>query len=90
MLTDVEEVVVKELKGLCGSCMHAFDCVYRKTSDKVVIQCEVFEDGDTGTTVDNRAAGEIVLRGLCLNCNKNRFCHLPKKTSGVWHCEEYE
>lgn len=85
MLSDVQEIVTRELSGLCGSCNHYDGCVYRKNSDKVVIQCEVFED--SGGTLDT---AEVVLKGLCLNCSKAPLCHLPKQTSGVWHCEEYE
>ena len=87
MLACVEELVIKELNGLCGSCVHAEDCVYRRNSPKVVIQCEEFEsvgaDGE-GT------GGTSTVSGLCLNCSKNQFCTLPKEISGVWHCEEYE
>ena len=88
MLSDIEAVVIKELSGLCGSCVHARDCVYRKNSQKVVIQCEVFEaigEAETGQSIGNTS-----MKGLCLNCNKAHFCHLPKEASGVWHCEEYE
>ena len=86
MFADIEEIVVRELGGLCHSCAHHDTCVYRLSTDKVVIQCEVFES----------SAAEIVLddcfpeKGLCLNCNKRQSCHLPKQASGVWHCEEYE
>lgn len=85
MLTDIEAVVTKELSGLCGSCVHAEDCVYRKSSTKVVIQCEVFESvGEAGSV------GNTSVKGLCTNCSKTHFCHLPREASGVWHCEEYE
>jgi hypothetical protein len=87
MLSDIEEIVVKELGGLCTSCVHFDECVYRKTSDKVVIQCEVFENSE-GSPVER--IDRTLVRGLCLNCSKNRFCHLPREASGVWHCEEYE
>lgn len=87
MLSDIEEIVVKELGGLCRSCVHHDGCVYRKSSDKVVIQCEVFESsgGIVAEQIDRTLVG-----GLCLNCSKKYFCHLPKEASGVWHCEEYE
>ena len=86
MLPDIEEIVMKELNGLCGSCIHLGDCVYHRRSDKLVIQCELFE-----SRVESVASVEDVpLKGLCLNCSKAPFCHLLKETSGVWHCEEYE
>ena len=87
-LSDIEAVVIKELSGLCGSCVHAEGCMYRQSANKVVIQCEVFEsigDAEAGQSVGNASA-----KGLCLNCIKAHFCHLPKEASGVWHCEEYE
>ena len=87
MLAEIEEIVYKELNGLCGSCIHFRYCVYRKNSKKVVIQCEVFEN--CGNEIDESAV-VTSLRGLCLNCNKNHFCRLPKEAAGVWHCEEYE
>ena len=87
MLGGVEELVIKELSGLCKSCVHAEDCVYRKNSLKVVIQCEEFES--VGTAANDRN-GNSAVPGLCLNCSKNQFCTLPKEISGVWHCEEYE
>ena len=88
MLTDIEEVVIKELGGLCESCVHSANCVYRKNSQKVVIQCEVFETiGEAGS---DHSIGSTSVKGLCSNCNKNHLCHLPKEASGVWHCEEYE
>lgn len=88
MLPDIEEMFVKELSGLCASCAHHQGCVYRKNSTRIVIQCEVFESTvAVGERVHGGANG---LKGLCLNCSKNRFCHLPKEASGVWQCEEYE
>lgn len=84
----IEDIVVKELTGLCGSCAHYEKCIYRKNSAKVIIQCEVFESlrGDH----DQYQVTGMPEKGLCLNCSKNRCCHLPKAATGVWHCEEYE
>ena len=87
MLSDIEEIVVKELGGLCTSCVHFNECVYRKSSNKVVIQCEVFESPEDSSA---EHIDHALVRGLCLNCSKHRFCHLPREASGVWHCEEYE
>lgn len=88
MLTAIEEVVIKTPTGLCESCVHAEHCVYRRNATKAVIECEVFESADDA--VRQLSAGGDALRGLCLNCSKNYVCSLPKKVSGVWHCEEYE
>jgi hypothetical protein len=51
-----------------------------------VIQCEVFDYAGHSIRGDHSAEP----KGLCLNCSKRHFCQLPKETSGVWHCEEYE
>jgi len=88
MLADIEEIVIKELSGLCGSCIHFEGCMYRKNSEKVVIQCEVFESFHEAS--GKNSVNNPPLKGLCLNCSKNHFCHLPKEVTGVWHCEEYE
>lgn len=88
MLADIEEMMVKEMNGLCGSCVHFDECVYRKNSTKVIIQCEVFESVRTNGIKTRHE--DAPLRGLCLNCSRNQVCHLPKEPTGVWHCEEYE
>lgn len=85
MLPDIEEIVKRELGRLCPSCIHREGCVFLQRSEKVVIQCEQFEVRDSAAMTN-----EIPVKGLCLNCDKAPFCHLPKETSGVWHCEEYE
>lgn len=88
MLPDIEDLVSKELIGLCGSCVHFDGCVYRKNSQRIVIQCEVFESV-TGAT-KGIPAKQNPVKGLCVNCSRNHFCHLPREASGVWQCEEYE
>jgi hypothetical protein len=83
MFADIEELVARELGGLCPSCIHNEGCAFRIRSEKVVIQCGQFESETT--TVSSTPE-----KGLCLNCSKAAYCHLPKEPSGVWHCEEYE
>ncbi len=85
MLPDIEELVTKELGGLCNTCVHRTGCLFRQRSERVVIQCEQFEAWPLDV-----AARNLPARGLCLNCAKAAVCHLPKEPSGVWHCEEYE
>jgi hypothetical protein len=48
----------------------------------------VFESGQE--EMDENPATNTPLKGLCSNCLKSHYCHLPKKQSGVWHCGEYE
>lgn len=88
MLPDIEAIVISELAGLCHSCVHHDGCVYRMNARKIVIQCEVFESAGSSAFV--RSDESKPARGLCTNCSKRHFCHLPRETSGVWHCEEYE
>jgi len=85
MIPDIEDIVVREMSGLCGSCLHRDGCVYRMSTTKQVIQCEVYESTGAISADDN-----IPKKGLCLNCVKSQNCQLPKPASGVWHCEAYE
>lgn len=81
--TMIEDLVDKELKGLCNNCIHASDCIYYKTSTKTIIQCELYH-------IDEDGRQEIqVLMGLCKNCDQAHNCTLPGKRHGVWHCNEY-
>jgi hypothetical protein len=75
----------KVLQGLCTNCASAEHCSYRKATDKIIIQCEIFE-------LNNLVAQESVLPrpgGLCASCVHAAFCQLPGRNVGVWHCEEY-
>jgi hypothetical protein len=85
MQTDniIENIVTRELKALCGSCIHQHDCVYHKTSTRAIIQCELFELDkeqmpDPGLTL-----------GLCTNCDHANHCTLPARKSGAWRCDEF-
>ena len=81
----IEDMVVREFKGLCSTCLHVDSCAYSKRkSDKIVIQCEMFE-------VDNdNPSGESTPEGLCKNCDLARFCRLPGRKTGTWHCNEFQ
>jgi hypothetical protein len=86
MLTHVsiETLLQNELQGLCTNCVNTAHCSYRKATDKIIIQCELFE-------LNNPVVHESVsgLGGLCANCATAVFCQLPGRNVGVWHCEEY-
>jgi hypothetical protein len=41
----IEDLVVREVKGLCATCVHTNDCLFHKTATKKIIQCELFELG---------------------------------------------
>ena len=87
MLPEIEDIIIKEINGLCGSCVHFEGCAYRLSTGKMIIQCEVFECGNDQPI---KRPEDASLKGLCVNCSKSPVCHLPKDASGVWHCEEYE
>ena len=79
----IEDIVVRELKGLCSTCFHFDSCAYSKRQpDKAVIQCEMFE-------ID-KESGENPTEGLCRNCDLAKHCRLPGRRLGTWHCNEFQ
>jgi hypothetical protein len=82
--------------GICFTCIHFADCMFRKRSQTPVFQCNEFEFSDVplpeASITQTKEIEEIfiVRKGLCQNCSKNKTCTLPGHESGVWHCEEYE
>ena len=79
----IEEIVARELKTLCCTCAHFEDCVYRKTTSKAVIQCELFE------VADDESYGPTPPAGLCSTCDHADYCKLPGRKDGVWRCDEF-
>ncbi len=88
MLTQesIELLLENELFGLCASCTKAEACSYRKATEKIIIQCQLYE-----VTIEADAPASVTSkpRGLCMNCALARVCQLPDRSVGVWHCEEY-
>jgi hypothetical protein len=81
----IQEIVVKELKGLCSSCVHLTTCGYfKRNSHKVVIQCELFEVDEVVALPQN------VPDGLCKTCDLAAACRLPGRKMGTWHCNEFQ
>jgi hypothetical protein len=87
------------LVGLCVTCNNAETCVFRKRRGCDALHCETFDNfvstngGRRVTTVveiPRPAADTVGLKGLCVNCAHASDCKLPRPTSGVWHCGEYE
>jgi hypothetical protein len=83
----IEEIITGELIGLCSTCAHEATCVYRKQSEKKIIQCEMFEI-QIGN--DRRTKSNMDIRDLCSSCIKSSGCIYPKAPSGVWRCVAYE
>jgi hypothetical protein len=79
----LEELVARELKDLCMSCVHAPDCAYRQAATKAVIQCEMFEYGQKDAQLIPQA------QGLCSTCDHSGYCKLPGRIDGVWRCDEF-
>lgn len=77
----IEELIENEVKGLCGTCTHAANCVYLKTARKQIIQCELYELDVTFS--------DIPPSGLCRSCDHSTTCKLPGRVFGVWHCNEF-
>ena len=85
--TIVDEMLARELTGLCRSCDQFENCVFRKKEKRIVIYCELFNsDQDNANALADR---KIVNLGLCSNCDNVSHCKLPRSAGGVWHCEEY-
>lgn len=80
----IEEIIVRELRGLCASCARAEGCLYHNTSLKVIIQCDMFDDALTGD------ASAHPLQGLCRTCDHSSYCKLPGRKHGVWRCNEFQ
>jgi len=81
----IEDMVVREFRSLCSTCLHIDSCVYsRRRSDKVIIQCEMFEVDDDNLSGDNTPTG------LCKNCDLAANCRLPGRKTGTWHCNEFQ
>jgi hypothetical protein len=79
----IEDVIISEVKGLCGTCAHADNCFYYKTALKAIIQCELFELDNTSR------AGLSSPKGLCKTCDLATRCKLPGRVQGLWHCNEF-
>jgi hypothetical protein len=79
----IEQLVAKELKSLCTTCMHTHECVFMKASTRAIIQCELFQlDLDQEYILD-------APKGLCKTCDNASVCKLPGRREGLWHCNEF-
>jgi hypothetical protein len=103
-----EPVMSKKLEyeGICGACINAIHCVFLKTADGPIIQCEEFDSFPTvtrkiGVVGSSKNVGDCSVtplqeadttkfKGLCVNCKNRAECAFPKPEGGVWRCEEYE
>lgn len=81
----IEHLIQHELKGLCTNCAFVSHCSYRKATDKIIIQCELYQ---LSPALDAPKPASTQL-GLCVNCCNADTCKLPGRHTGIWHCEEY-
>ena len=85
MQRTVIDIAVREVKGLCSTCLHVNDCAYfKRTLDKIVNQCELFEVDSNDRSVENTP------KGLCRNCDLASHCRLGGRKVGTWHCNEFQ
>lgn len=82
----IEYLIQHELKGRCTSCAYEDRCTYRKNTDKVVIQCELYQSRDAIGVLEHM----VKPSGLCMSCCSADACGLPQKNEGIWHCKSYE
>jgi hypothetical protein len=80
----IEDIITRELRGLCVSCAHADRCIYHKDSLKLVIQCEMFDLDQASRPTPQP------LQGLCRTCDHAPYCKLPGRKNGVWRCNEFQ
>jgi hypothetical protein len=78
----IEQLIIKEVKGLCSGCSNSGACIYEKVAIKQVIQCELFE-------LDADPQPSATAKGLCKSCDNASVCKLPGRNDGVWHCYEF-
>ena len=88
-----------EARGICATCEHASDCIYRANSSGTILQCEEFQmplprPTDPPVSVrprptSNDGKHSTKFLGLCSNCDNRETCTYTKPEGGVWRCEEY-
>lgn len=81
--TIIENIVIRELKALCGACIYQDECIHRKTSTRAIIQCELFK-----LNHEHRVDSHSKI-GLCSSCDHADHCTLPGRKQGVWRCREF-
>ncbi len=87
---------------LCAACVHGETCNLREMPTTPIHECNEYDDGalvvahDTAAllsvtvAVTSEAAAPKGHLGLCMNCDHEATCKLPRSAGGVWHCEEYQ
>lgn len=81
--SQIEQMVSRELKGICTNCAHTNTCIYYKSATKMIIQCELYEF--TGSAMNLEPP-----KGLCCTCDSSPNCKLVGRLFGVWTCNDYK
>ncbi len=83
-----------EVNDLCCICAYAKECMYRGTTERPKLFCELFDvdvnaiaEGVQPTERTNDTADPVA--GLCCNCENRPTCTIRMTKGNVWHCEEY-
>ncbi len=90
------QVPMTEEPGICPSCDNSPTCVYLKAHGGVVTYCEEYfgvsatEPQRPVRKAETRNIQAQQVKGLCVNCEKNKTCGYARPAEGIWHCEEYE
>ena len=82
----IEDLLQHELKGLCTTCGLASKCFYRKETNKIIIQCELYQLSEAPVVPQE----VLAQRSLCTSCSKADTCQLQGRHMGIWRCEAYE
>lgn len=82
----LETLLQNELRALCTDCVHAEGCSYRRSTKKIIVQCESYAAGGQAGVMH---AAPDVSQGLCRTCTVAKACRLPGRHMGVFHCEDY-
>ena len=83
----IEVLLDKELAAICMHCARFESCTYRKSSTRIIIQCELYE-----RATERRVASpeRNPAKGLCVSCSHAETCELPDKEFGAWRCDTYQ
>ena len=82
----IEDLLQHELKGLCTNCELANKCFYRKETNKIIVQCELYQLREVPGVPPEVSAQ----RSLCTSCSQAGTCRLPERHMRIWRCEPYE
>jgi hypothetical protein len=86
--------------GICANCLMVGNCSFRSSNSKPVWYCNDFRHSEHSTLIDkNNSVKENISNnkifsaeeysGLCAYCELRVNCLIPRKSGGVWHCNEY-